>query len=795
MKSTTSFSGYDYMIKFNVPYKNRVDYPCEASVLFQDLCDQVGVSAGNLDFVNANYLILGNPFTNNEKCREVLSNLAKLAGGFAKVGRDNKIYIQTLKRIAKPTTLKEIDESSLIKLKSIPINNLSQKLAEKIDGNNYFDDFSKNNVWGPLNVLSLNVSSMDGEETIKDNPESIEKDKETKVNISDNYFLVNQIEREKAIKDIWETLQGIKYLPFSSKYYGFPYLDSGDPIYISDTKDVIYVSYVFNHKFTYNGSFSGKIETQALTKMQQKYKSSEQPREAIKRAERSINRIDGILEDLIEETDNFSEKLSIHKQDIDSITNQIQQIYDFEKKVSGKNELLLEDALPVNILRLEVDANTVKGIYPSKKLFPSKRLFPKKGGTTITVVIGRTSRLVVPDPILPSKRLFPSKKIFPRSNGYYKREYSFYISKPLRHHNNIHDKFIIEADEEKGVCIAKVLRYVNYNYDTGAVSIANSPEEEIIGETDLQLYKGNNYIYIKEFTDWNMQATYIFNNELNERYATRFETNSLFRITKEEITLQMSEKAGKDELISIINLTPGLIKMEGYTSINGGFAIDREGNASIANDTVKINKKGIQLADGASIVNAKGLYSNLQYISSGLLGEDFGGQFSPLGVMADFTNGSSFYKSDLVIDVYIPENFIVTSAILSIMHTSVHWVGYDAMTNKNYDVIGIAKNVHVYKTNSNYNFELTQGGGASTPTIGYLSEINGALGEKGYSFKNINLGNIEEVKSANIGDSLEQGYQKIIIRTTDNANNVEDSSRKTGLAYAVLNITGYLSVV
>ena len=100
LKEKTSFTGYDYMIKFNIPYKNRVTYPIPAGELFKDVCEQAGLEAGNTDFINSNYMILGNPFTNNEDCRTVLSNIAQLAGGFAKIGRDNKVYIKSLKNIS-----------------------------------------------------------------------------------------------------------------------------------------------------------------------------------------------------------------------------------------------------------------------------------------------------------------------------------------------------------------------------------------------------------------------------------------------------------------------------------------------------------------------------------------------------------------------------------------------------------------------------------------------------------------------------------------------------------------------
>ena len=58
-----------------------------------------------------------------------------------------------------------------------------------------------------------------------------------------------------------------------------------------------------------------------------------------------------------------------------------------------------------------------------------------------------------------------------------------------------------------------------------------------------------------------------------------------------EITLEVGEKVGKDEVISAINLTPETatiqaekIKLEGYTTINGGFSIDENGSAKITSE-------------------------------------------------------------------------------------------------------------------------------------------------------------------------------------------------------------------
>ena len=230
VKEKTNFVGYDYMIKFNVPYKDRVTYPIKAGLLFKDVCEQVGLEVGNVSFINSEYMILGNPFTNNEDCRTVLSNLAQLAGGFAKIGRDNKVYIVMLKNISNLLTVKYVNAMTVKEFNLTMVKALSagrDNADEKIDGNNYFTDFSKNEQWGELNSLVLGLSSIEGENVALDDKTSIQENGLTEIQISDNYFLIDKTEREKVIVPIWNALKGIKYLPFKTNYYGYPYLDCG----------------------------------------------------------------------------------------------------------------------------------------------------------------------------------------------------------------------------------------------------------------------------------------------------------------------------------------------------------------------------------------------------------------------------------------------------------------------------------------------------------------------------------------------------------------------------------------
>lgn len=358
VKEKTSFTGYDYMIKFNTPYKDQVQYPISLVNLLSNLCSQVGLTLGNTEFTNSNYMVLGNPFTNNEDCRTVLSNIAQLAGGFAKIGRDNKVYIKTLKNISNLLTVKYVNAMTVKELNLMEVRALSGNQSnadETIDGNNYFDDFSKNDQWGELNSLVLGISSIEGENTALDDKSSIVENGLTEITINDNYFLTSQEEREKVIVPMWDSLKGLKYLPFKTKYYGYPYLDSGDIIYIKDINDNGYISYVLNHTFTFNGSFSGNIETTALTKTQTAYKNTFDIKTKFKNVERSVDKINGQIVDIVEQQTETENKLTKVEQDIDGITQTVSSV---EEQVDETNQNISQTNQKVTQIEQTVEGIT-----------------------------------------------------------------------------------------------------------------------------------------------------------------------------------------------------------------------------------------------------------------------------------------------------------------------------------------------------------------------------------------------------------------------------------------------------
>lgn len=346
------------MQKFNKTYVDNNYYPIPLWKYLQNLCLFVGIELGTdvTKLVNKDYSIIGNPFTNNEDCKTVLSNIAQLCGGFAKIGRDNKLYIITFNK-----------ETAL----------------ETINGNNYMEDFSKNKEWGEVNSLIIRLSQVEGENTTRQDEESISENGLTEITIADNYFLKDQAEREKVVDNLWNLLKGLKYLPFSTEYYGFPYLDVGDCINILDSKDNEYKSYILNHSFTFNGGFSGKIETKALTKTQTAYKNTNNIKTKFKNVEYKVDKINGEISTIVEQQTEYENKLTQTIQDVDSIKQNVKDIIDYKREVEGITEIHLTDAGKAEALKVEIKGGIeyVSELYPRANLFPRANLQPnQKGG-------------------------------------------------------------------------------------------------------------------------------------------------------------------------------------------------------------------------------------------------------------------------------------------------------------------------------------------------------------------------------------------------------------------------------
>ena len=271
---------YDDFNKLDNKYVCNLDFENEEITIadfYIDVCSQLGLTPKTTTFINSNLVIPGNPFTNNETLRFVLSDIEEVACSFSEIDWDtNEIDLVWLSDSQEPDYVFETSDYATLKGGEIQ--------------------------YGPVNSLVIRDSQIEGENVSIDDPESIEDDGLTELTISDNYFLYTQELRSQAINAIWQRIKGLTYIDYELEtYYGKPFLKCGSRVGINTNENNYFESYVLTHQFKYDGTFYSKITAPALTKQETAMKNELSLQEKVRRTEQITNKITGEIEEIVEE--------------------------------------------------------------------------------------------------------------------------------------------------------------------------------------------------------------------------------------------------------------------------------------------------------------------------------------------------------------------------------------------------------------------------------------------------------------------------------------------------------------
>lgn len=749
-----SIIAIDYSFKFKQKYIPVITFPCTIENAIIAICNYLNVNYIENNFINKNYMLEEFYIDEDDTFFDVIKILVESAFANAFITSTNSLIIKS------------------------PSSNI---IDYEFNLNELFEVKKEDNKYGKLNsIVASRIVADDGsttEDVYANNENSIELNGLYEYKIIQNEAI--DYDRQTAVNNILNGILDFEYNPAEIEAVYNPALEIGDMLKVPEKTDT---SFLLFAKEIVADLSTGLMTIKATekTKTETDYKSATN-KEKRRKTELKINKLEGKIVQLVQETNKNSEKISKNEQDIDSINQTVSSFTNFTKTVEGTSKILLEDALETNILKLVLYAeNTENGIFPGEDLFPSEDLFPENAGNEITILVENADKTE-------------------------SKEFYYNCTYPLEEYNGVHDQLVIEFDKEKGSCSVKVLAYIEESIE-GVITVLSKPKE-IVLEKNLQfvLFKGNNHISIKEYQDWNIEATYIFNNELNDLYATQVYMSSVIKQLTDEILLEVSKKVGDDELISKINLTPETIKiiasklaLEGYTTINGGFSIDEEGNASIANGAVVINSNGIRMADGTSILGGKGLLTNLEFVGHGNMNDSISGNYYQVGFR---TNGlmQKNFKAKITIDVYIPENFTIESAYVVLSHFPLK-VQYQT-ENKGY---GYARKVKLYKSDEKYRYRnWIIGSEFFDDETGYEQEIlSDKLTENGWTSTDYADEKVEEIITEDIKNNLSVGNNRLILQSSDKIPNYVDSNYgidnqincalKTGMMSAILQVFGYM---
>lgn len=399
-----------------------------------------------------------------------------------------------------------------------------------------------------------------------------------------------------------------------------------------------------------------------------------------------------------------------------------------------------------------------------------------------------------------------------------KKEYIIDIEE-LRSKGDTYDSLVITKDEDYVIRRLKLTEFY-------VLEELEEPIKETLENINIELFEGDNYIYLIDMIGNKFYAEYLIKNEFNDiyvtlnqmhsainqsaseveiavnqkltKYSTTEEMNASINLKANEINQVVSKKVGKDEIISKINQTPETITIDankininGTVSANGNFKVDTNGNMECNNGKFKGN---IFLENGKKVIGGDGLLTNLHFETS-----DMYSGFSIIGFFPDW-DYSSFKKKDAMLCVTIPENFIVTQAYISLNYSAID--GYD---NNNSSVIGRPNQIKLYYSKSKAIGALAFGYGG-----GYFNDcanlngtqiVSGSFIAAGVTDTTIATTELKTLKTANIKNIISSGnyvfYAETATTTSSTMGSASSTTRdalsKTFRGKLMLDVIGYMN--
>lgn len=366
-------SSMDYMLKANIQYETKLDYSSK-KVTILDVLEEAGSNAGlelaTKEFANSDFIVDSNQFEVDAIIRQVFQAVAGISGTFAKIRSDNKLYFITPKLIdSKKYTVKEVHKmlvADLNKLKVRTITNDLKVLGIEKESTKQVDEMlvkSMNNIavkrlttninepslekqsdytelvlkrnTHPINVVSIGMSQVEGENITLRDEESIAEDGENYLTINDNPFAYTQEKREQLIVALYEKVKGFSYTAYELKGQCKPYLETGDPIWVLDADGAITSSFLFRFTYKSPNGLESEMSAPSIIKSTVEYQNVPSDLERIRRTEIIVDKQQGTIDAIIDKQTEDGSKINSLQANADETTDTISKIIeDYQEQIA-----------------------------------------------------------------------------------------------------------------------------------------------------------------------------------------------------------------------------------------------------------------------------------------------------------------------------------------------------------------------------------------------------------------------------------------------------------------------------
>lgn len=314
VRDNTKFKSMDYTILFNSPFnpnfkdseytksfneKIEDEETVTALWLAQYTCKQVRMLLGTTTFRNSNFVISSNQFDSGYTCRDVIKSIAKLATTWARIGWDNKLYLD----FDKQTTIEDYNV---------------------ITNDNYYELTTQKDVYGEVNRILMGSSIVIGNSAYVEDAQSIENNGLTELDVYDNPILYTQELRQQAITSA-SSMLGLMYQPVEIETTGHPWLLGNELITVVDMEGNHLNTYPLDRILTYNGHIRSKISSMVKTETEStySYQGVENNDVEIKRSRVELDRQNQVLTSVMERTTTNESQISTMTQNINGISTNV----------------------------------------------------------------------------------------------------------------------------------------------------------------------------------------------------------------------------------------------------------------------------------------------------------------------------------------------------------------------------------------------------------------------------------------------------------------------------------------
>ena len=312
----------DFFVKLNPDFlENKAfnpTFPIKAKNFYEQFMLSYGIEVEEQTLPNENFIIDEMPNFDGYTGRTILGKLAELFGSFAKMNRNNKcqMYLKTQTDIV-------IDRNCM---------NSTLEIDKR---------------YGPVNVISIGMSNVEGENVTLRDEESILENGETMIRIDDNPFLYTEALREQAIQDLYNRLHNFLYIPTKFKGKALLYSDCGDAVKVQNmntTTDEYVDTIILNQDISLPITRKSTCTNLALNNTEQKLQYISKTKQEKSRAEIIVDKQNKLIQSVVSITKSLSNNLDILSIDMQKKLSELgQNLSDYQVTVSTQFEQTNKD--------------------------------------------------------------------------------------------------------------------------------------------------------------------------------------------------------------------------------------------------------------------------------------------------------------------------------------------------------------------------------------------------------------------------------------------------------------------